>query len=136
MIRINLSSLAPPKPKPGKRSTAWVSAPGEGSSTLFLVLFFVVVLAGGIGVSYWYVRSETTRLEAEWKKTNAENQRLAEVKARYEASKRKADVFERRGHVLDDLEKGPPRPGKLLKPVADTVNKSHAALLLITNTDR
>src|SRR5258708_16198228 len=104
MIRINLSSLAPPKTKRGKRSTAVVSAPGEGSSTLFLVLFFVVVLAGGIGVSYWWVRSETTRLEAEWKKVTAENHRLSEVTATDEASKRKADVFERRGKDNAELE--------------------------------
>src|SRR5258707_12913060 len=126
MIRINLSSLAPPKPKPGKRSTAWVSAPGEGSSTLFLVLFFVVVLAGGIGVSYWWVRSETTRLEAEWKKVTAENQRLAEVKARYEASKRKADVFERRVKAIDDLKKAQQKPTNMRKQGGDTADKNDA----------
>ncbi len=135
MIRINLSSLAPPKTKRGKRSTAVVSAPGEGSSTLFLVLFFVVALAAGIIGSYLYVRSETTRLEAEWKKTNAENQRLAEVKARYEASKRKADVFERRVNVIDDLKKAQQGPVNLLNLVADTVNKTDAVWLETMTSD-
>ena len=139
MIRINLSSLAPPKTKRGgKRSaaaTGSIAVPGEGSSTLVLVLVFVVVLAGAIGVSWWMVNSKHDQLDKELKAAVAENQKLSEVKAKYENSKKKADVFERRVKVIDELKDGQKRPVALLDMVADTVNKTDAVWLESMTTD-
>jgi Tfp pilus assembly protein PilN len=135
MIRINLSSLAPPKTKRGKRSTAAVSVPGEGSSTVVLALFFVIVLAGLIGGSYWYVGRETTRLQKELRDANTENQRLAEVKAKYDESKRKSDMFERRVRVMNDLQAAQQVPIVQLNVIADTVNKTDAVWLETMTSD-
>src|SRR5215470_3678086 len=101
MIRINLSSLAPPKAKRGKRGAApTVTVPGEGPSTLVMAL--LVFLAFGVGLYLWYLAldRETTRLQQDLQRAVAENQRLAEVKAKYEASRRKADLFERRVKII------------------------------------
>jgi Tfp pilus assembly protein PilN len=138
MIRINLSSLAPPKTKRGKRSgaaTAAISTPGEGSSTVVLVLIFIAVLAGAIGGSWWLVQREHERLDKELKAAIAENQKLSEVKAKYEASKKKADVFERRVKVIDELKEAQKGPVNLLNTVADTVNKTDAVWLETMTTD-
>jgi type IV pilus assembly protein PilN len=137
MIRINLSSLAPPKTKRGKRgsSAAAVSTPGEGSSTIILVLIFVVFLVLGIGGTWIYVTRENARLDKQLKEAMAENQKLSEVKAKYEASKKKADVFERRVKVIDELKEGQKRPVDLLNLVADTVNKTDAVWLETMTTD-
>jgi Tfp pilus assembly protein PilN len=131
MIRINLSSLAPPKTKRGgKRAAVAVSSGGgEGSSTVVLALVFLIALGVAIGGSYMLVTKENTRLEKELQATLAENRRLAEVKVQYEASKRKADMFERRVKIIDDLKEAQKGPVKMLDLVADTVNKTDAVWL-------
>src|SRR5215470_19735911 len=104
MIRINLSSLAPPKTKRGgKRAAVSVSVPGEGSSTVVLALVFFVILLAAMGGWTYIVKVQAEKLESDWRKVTAENQRLSEVKAQYEASKRKADMYQRRVKVVDDL---------------------------------
>src|SRR5215469_15273335 len=124
MIRINLSSLAPPKTKRGRRTaTPAVSVPGEGSGSAFMVLVLVVVLVLAIGGSYLWLDRQHAQLVKEMDAATAENQRLAEVKAKYEASKKKADMFERRVKVIDELKEAQKGPVKLLDLVADTVNK-------------
>ncbi|HKT51148.1 MAG TPA: PilN domain-containing protein, partial [Candidatus Angelobacter sp.] len=55
--------------------------------------------------------------------------RLADVKAKYEASKRKADMFERRVKVIDELKEAQKGPVNLLNLVADTVNRTDAVWL-------
>src|SRR5512136_694592 len=136
MIRINLSSLAPPKTKRGgKRAAAAVSAPGEGSSTMVLALVFLLVLVAAMGTWTWIVQQQTKKLEADWQVVNRENQRLAEVKAQYEASKRKADMYQRRVKVVDDLKEAQKGPVNLLNVVADTVNKTDAVWLDTMTTD-
>jgi len=139
MIRINLSSLAPPKTKRGgKRSaaaTSTISVPGEGSGTVILVLIFVGFLAVAIGGSWLYVTRENARLDKELKAALAENQKLSEVKAKYEASKKKADMFERRVKVIDDLKEAQKGPVNLLNTVADTVNKTDAVWLETMTSD-
>ena len=59
----------------------------------------------------------------------SENQRLAEVKAKYEASRRKADLFERRVKIIDDLKAAQKGPIDMLDTVATTVNKTDAVWL-------
>lgn len=136
MIRINLSSLAPPKTKRGgKRASAAVSTPGEGSSTMVLALVFLIVLVAAMGTWTWIVQQQTKKLEADWQNVYRENQRLAEVKAQYEASKRKADLYQRRVKVVDDLKEAQKGPVNLLNVVADTVNKTDAVWLDTMTTD-
>lgn len=136
MIRINLSSLAPPKTKRGgKRAPVTVSVPGEGSSTTVLVLVFLVVLVVAMGAWTYIVKLQADRLEAEWRKVSEENRRLSEVKIQYEASKRKADMYERRVKVVDELKEAQKGPVTLLNLVADTVNRTDAVWLETMNTD-
>lgn len=139
MIRINLSSLAPPKTKRGgKRSaaaTGAISVPGEGSSTVILVLFFVVALTVLIAGSWLYVDHEHDRLDKELKIAIAENQKLSEVKAKYEATQKKEEVFERRAKAIDELKAAQKGPVDLLNTVADTVNKTDAVWLETMTSD-
>jgi len=138
MIRINLSSLAPPKGKRGKRgSTAAVtiSTPGEGSGTVVLLLIFFLVLGGFIGGSWILVTRKHDALEKEYKAAVAENQKLSEVKVKYEATKKKEEVFERRAKAIDQLKEAQKGPVNILNLVADTVNKTDAIWLESLTTD-
>jgi Tfp pilus assembly protein PilN len=127
MIRINL--LGVPRKARGRRAAATVSVPGEGSSTTVAALIVALLLAVGIAGSYMYVTREHDSLQKEYQKAMIENARLADVKAKYEASKRKADMFERRLKVIDDLKEAQKGPVNLLNMVADTVNKTDAVWL-------
>lgn len=135
MIRINLSSLAPTKAKRGggaKRAPAAmpsVSIPGEGPSSVVMILVFLIAVLGGVGGTYWWANQRTVKLQADLQKAIAENQRLAEVKARYEAQKKKSDSFERRLKVIDELKEAQKGPADMLNLVADTVNKTDAVWL-------
>lgn len=128
MIRINL--LGVPRKTRGRRAAAaTVSVPGEGSSTVVAALIVVGLLLVGIAGSYMWVQREQEKLQKQFQVAMAENQRLAEVKAKYEASKRKADMFERRVKVIDELKEAQKGPVNLLNMVADTVNKTDAVWL-------
>lgn len=132
MIRINL--LGVPRKARGKRA-AVVSVPGEGSSNMVLGLAVTLGLTVAIAASYMWVTRQHDRLERDLQKAIAENQRLAEVKAKYEASKRKADMFERRLKVIDELKEAQKGPVNLLNLVADTVNKTDAVWLEAMTSD-
>jgi Tfp pilus assembly protein PilN len=132
MIRINL--LGVPRKTRGKRAAA-VSAPGEGSSTVVLALVVVLGLVVAVAASYMWVTREHDQLEKNLQKAVVENQRLADVKVKYEASKRKADMFERRVKVIDELKEAQKGPVDLLNLVADTVNKTDAVWLNAMTTD-
>ncbi|HKW77391.1 MAG TPA: PilN domain-containing protein [Terriglobales bacterium] len=129
MIRINLLGI--PRKARGRRSSssAAMSMPGEGSSTMVAVLIALGLLAVGVGGSYMYVTKQHDALQADYQKALQENQRLADVKAKYEASKRKADMFERRVKVIDELKEAQKGPVNLLNLVADTVNHTDAVWL-------
>jgi Tfp pilus assembly protein PilN len=130
MIRINLSSLAPPRTKRGKRGAApTVTIPGEGPSTLVMGFLVMVAFAAALGFWWWTLDQQTTRLQQDLQRAIAENQRLAEVKAKYEASKRKEDLWERRLKVIDDLKEAQKGPVNMLDLVASTVNKTDAVWL-------
>ena len=132
MIRINL--LGVPRKTRGKRAAA-VSVPGEGSSTVVLALVVFLGLAVAIAASYMWVMREHDQLDVKLQKAKAENVRLADVKAKYEASKRKADMFERRVRVIDELKEAQKGPVNLLNLVADTVNKTDAVWLEAMTSD-
>src|SRR5262245_11169471 len=137
MIRINLSSLAPTKTKRGgKRAAApTISVPGEGPNLVVMLVIAVALTAVVCAVLQYSVNQTHDRLDKEFRVVMAENQRLAEVKAKYEASKRKADVFERRVKVIDELKTAQNAPVEMLNLVADTVNKTDAVWLNSMTSD-
>src|SRR5579859_4313483 len=103
MIRINLLGV-PKRTSRGRRATAAAAGGGgEGSSTIVLGLVFIGALAVLIGVAQVWVTREHDKLEKDLQKAILENQRLAEVKAKYEASKKRSDMYERRVRVIDEL---------------------------------
>jgi len=90
-----------------------------------------------IGLAQVWVGRQHDSLEKDWTRANMENQRLADVKAKYEASKKKADLYERRVKVIDDLKNAQTGPVQLLNMVADTINSTDAVWLeTMTNDGR
>jgi Tfp pilus assembly protein PilN len=134
MIRINLLGI-PKKTSRGRRATAASAPGGEGSSTVVLALIFVGALAVLIGLAQVWVQQSHDKLEKDLQKAILENQRLAEVKAKYEASKKKADLYERRVRVIDELKAAQAGPVNLLNLVADTVNSTDAVWLETMTND-
>jgi Tfp pilus assembly protein PilN len=135
MIRINLLGV-PKKTARGRRATVVAATGGgEGSSTVVLALVFVGALAVLIGLAQVWVTREHDRLEKDLQKALLENQRLAEVKAKYEASKRKSDLYERRVRVIDELKTAQSGPVNLLNLVADTINSTDAVWLDTMTSD-
>jgi len=131
MIRINLLGV-PKKTTRGGRRASTVAATGgggEGSSTLILGLIFAGALAVLIGLAHVWVQREHDVLEKNLQKAQQENMRLADVKAKYEASKKKADMYERRVKVIDELKSAQSGPVDLLNLVADTINSTDAVWL-------
>jgi type IV pilus assembly protein PilN len=137
MIRINLLGV-PKKTTRGGRRASTVAATGgggEGSSTLVLGLIFAGALAVLIGLAQVWVQREHDVLEKNLQKAVLENQRLADVKAKYEASKKKADMYERRVRVIDELKSAQSGPVDLLNLVADTINSTDAVWLETMTND-
>jgi Tfp pilus assembly protein PilN len=136
MIRINLLGV-PKKTRGGRRASTVAAAGGggEGSSTLVLGLIFAGALVVLIGVAQMWVQREHDTLEKNLQKAIMENQRLADVKAKYEASKKKADMYERRVRVIDELKSAQSGPVNLLNLVADTVNSTDAVWLETMTND-
>ena len=131
MIRINLLGV-PKKTTRGGRRASTVAATGgggEGSSTVILGLIFAGALVVLIGLAQVWVQREHDVLEKNLQKAQQENMRLADVKAKYEASKKKADMYERRVRVIDELKSAQSGPVDLLNLVADTINSTDAVWL-------
>ena len=137
MIRINLLGV-PKKTSRGGRRASTVAATGgggEGSSTVILGLIFAGALVVLIGLAQMWVQREHDVLEKNLQKAILENQRLADVKAKYEASKKKADMYERRVRVIDELKSAQSGPVDLLNLVADTINSTDAVWLETMTND-
>jgi len=137
MIRINLLGVPKKTTRGGRRASTAVATGGggEGSSTLILGLIFAGALAVLIGLAHVWVQREHDVLEKNLQKAVLENQRLADVKAKYEASKKKADMYERRVRVIDELKSAQSGPVDLLNLVADTVNSTDAVWLETMTND-
>jgi len=126
MIRINLLGI--PKTKRGKRPSAPVST-GEGPSTAMLIVVFIVLLGAGLYGWWFFVNKQKDQLTADLQKEQLENARLADVKRKYEDQKRKADQFEQRARIIDQLKQAQTGPVSLLNMVADTITKTDAVWL-------
>src|SRR5436305_386132 len=136
MIRINLLGVPKKTTRGGRRaSTVATSGGGEGSSTVILGLIFAGALVVLIGLAHMWVQREHDVLEKNLQKAVLENQRLADVKAKYEASKKKADMYERRVRVIDELKSAQSGPVDLLNLVADTINSTDAVWLETMTND-
>ena len=137
MIRINLLGVPKKTSRGGRRASAVASVGGggEGSSTVVLGLIFIGALVVLIGLAQVWVGREHDRLEKDLQKAILDNQRLADVKAKYEASKRKADLYERRVRVIDELKAAQSGPVNLLNLVADTINSTDAVWLETMTND-
>lgn len=138
MIRINLLGGTPKarrgggKPRPVQEYSG--GGGGEGPSTLIFVLLGLVLAIAG-----WYIwnnklEAEKNDLQKQMSDAIRENQRLADVKAKYEATKRQADAFQRRVTTISDLKAKQTGPHDLLQLVSDTVNGTDALWLdAVTN---
>jgi type IV pilus assembly protein PilN len=135
MIRINLSSLAPAKGKRGGRQAPTLSIPGEGPSSTILVVIVAVVALASMYLAHVFVDRQKQSLEENLRRVTEENRKLSEVKAQYEASKRQADLYQRRVKVIDDLKAAQQGPVNMLNVVADTVNKTDAVWLETMTND-
>ena len=131
MIRINL--LGTPKSRrggsSGGRRPAPVSLPSEGPSTFVLALIIGVIAA--VVMTFWYFNLQKTNqdLNQKLQTAMAENQRLSIVKAKYQESLKKKELFERRAKAIDQLKDAQQGPVDMLNLVADTVNKTDAVWL-------
>ena len=136
MIRINLLGVPKKTSRGGRRaSTVAAGGGGEGSGTVILGLVFVGALVVLIGLAHVWVQKQHESLEKGLHAAIIENQRLADVKAKYEASKKKADLYERRVRVIDELKAAQSGPVDLLNLVADTINSTDAVWLETMTND-
>ncbi len=122
MIRINL--LGVPKAKKGKRGAPTPGVPGEGPNML-VVLVVVAALALG-GNYFWYAKlqRDAATLKVKMDEAKRENQRLADIKAKYLELEKQKDLYERRVNVIHQLQANQSGPATLLTLVANTVNKT------------
>lgn len=132
MIKINL--LGTPKPKRGKRAAATMPVmAGEGPNPVVMLVVAGVLGLAVAGFLYWRADSEQQRLNAEIQKEEAENRRLAAVKAKYEQEERVKYNYERRVKVIDELRSNQSGPVNLLAMIGDTVNSTEAVWLNTMN---
>lgn len=128
MIKINL--LGAPKPKRGKRAAASMPVmAGEGPNPIVMMVFAGVLGLAVAGFMYWRADSEQQRLNTELQREEAENRRLAAVKAKYEQEERVKQNYERRVKVIDELRANQSGPVNLLAMIGDTVNATEAVWL-------
>ena len=134
MIKINLSSA--PKPKRGKGSRTATTTQmvdmgggGGGGSPILLIAVALVIALGFAGFRYNSAQNTATRIANETKQAEAENRRLAAVKAKYDQEQKVKDNYERRVKVIDDLRAAQAGPVNLLTMISDTVNGTDAVWL-------
>jgi len=126
MIRINLLGL--PKPKRGKRAAA-VAVAGEGPSPVLVGVIVAAITVGANGFYYLKLVRERDKIAADMAKAEAENRRLATVKAKYEQQLKDAEIYTRRVKVIDKLRAEQLGPVELLSMIGDTVNGTDAVWL-------
>jgi Tfp pilus assembly protein PilN len=126
MIKINLLGVAAPKPK--LRAVAPVSK----AMQLGTFLGAVVVSFGIVGLLYMIWSGSIDTLNAELKKQQAEQARLAAIKqenAKYEQERR---LLEQRVKTIQVLQASREGPTEFLNALADVVNKTTNDLYLLS----
>ncbi|ABF40472.1 Fimbrial assembly protein [Candidatus Koribacter versatilis Ellin345] len=126
MIKINL--LGSPAQKHGKGATMPVM-PSDGTSPLFAVLIVLVIFGLGNGIVYYVIDKQGKEIQQQIAQADAEQKRLAQVKAAYLEKQRQADLYKRRVDVIDQLRANQAGPANLLASLGDTVNGTEAVWL-------
>ncbi len=121
MIRINL--LGVPKAKKGKRAPT-PGLPGEGPNIMVVLAVVAVLAIGGNYYYYWSLQRDATVLKQKMDEAKRENQRLAEIKAKYLELEKQKEVYERRVNVIHQLQANQSGPATLLTTIGDTVNRT------------
>jgi Tfp pilus assembly protein PilN len=134
MIRINLLGGTPRARRGGgggksRPAPEMMGGGGEGPSTVVFILLGAVLAVAGVMLYNMKIAAEKKSLDNELAAAMRENQRLADVKAQYERTKREADAFQRRVSVINDLKTKQTGPHDLLELVATTVSASDAVWL-------
>ena len=128
MIRINL--LGVPHPRKGKRAAATTTAmEGGGPNMLVVLLVIVAIAAGGNYYYYWMLQRDAAGYKVKMEEAKRENQRLADIKAKYIELERQKDIYESRVNVIHQLQANQSGPANLLTTISDTVNKTDAVWL-------
>jgi Tfp pilus assembly protein PilN len=129
MIRINL--LEAPKPK-NKRSAASSMPSIEIGSvgTPLVKIAAVLGLAAVLNVGYWYkLDGQKRNIDQQMAQAEKHNRELADVKARYLARQKEAEMYKHRVDVIDQLRKNQAGPVTLMAMVGETVNNTEAVWL-------
>ncbi len=121
MIRINL--LGVPKAKKGKRAPT-PGLPGEGPNIMVALVVVALLAIGGNYYYYWTLQRDATVLKQKMDEAKRENQRLAEIKAKYLELEKQKEVYERRVNVIHQLQANQSGPATLLTTIGDTVNRT------------
>ncbi len=127
MIRINL--LGVPKAKKGKRAAVAAGGGGEGPNFLVVLLIVAALAAGGNYYYYWSLQRDANQLKQKLEEAKRQNQRLAEIKAKYLELEKQKDIYERRVNVIHQLQANQSGPATLLTTIGDTVNRTDAVWL-------
>ncbi len=127
MIRINL--LGVPKAKKGKRAAVAAGGGGEGPNILVVLLIVAALAAGGNYYYYWSLQRDANQLKQKLEEAKRQNQRLAEIKAKYLELEKQKDIYERRVNVIHQLQANQSGPATLLTMIGDTVNRTDAVWL-------
>jgi type IV pilus assembly protein PilN len=128
MIRINLLGVS--HPKKGKRvAVTTTGMEGGGPNMLVVLLVIVAIAAGGNYYYYWMLQRDSASLKVKLEEAKRENQRLADIKAKYIELEKQKDLYERRVNVIHQLQANQSGPATLLTTISDTVNKTDAVWL-------
>jgi type IV pilus assembly protein PilN len=128
MIRINLLGVS--HPKKGKHAVvAAAGVEGGGPNMLVVLLVIVAIAAGGNYAYYWKLQRDSADLKVKMEEARRENQRLADIKAKYIELEKQKDIYERRVNVIHQLQANQSGPANLLTTISDTVNKTDAVWL-------
>ena len=133
MIRINLLGVA--HAKKGRRMAVASSGVPGGRTNMVLVLVLIVAAAGGNYFYYWSLQREAASLQQKMEEAKRENQRLAEIKAKYLELEKQRDIYERRVNVIHQLQANQAGPATLLTTIGNTVNRTDAVWLRTMKDD-
>lgn len=130
MIRINLLGI--PRTKKMKRPTITLGgAPNMG----VIAVAIAAIAIGGNYFYYWSLNSKAVALQQNLDAANAENKKLAAVKARYLERQKQFDAYDHRVKVIHQLQAGQQGPLTLLDTISTTVNSTDAVWLTSMTED-
>lgn len=130
MIRINLLGVT--SGKKGKRAAAaatTTTVSGGGPNMLVVLLVITALAAGGNYYYYSSLQRDAANLKIKMEEAKRENQRLADIKAKYIELEKQKDIYERRVNVIHQLQANQSGPATLLTTIGDTVNRTDAVWL-------